>query len=97
MFKYVKRKKNYTINETTYLKVSKRLQREYMDVKKAHTCIPCLSLPVSFSLSIISHQRKTNKHHEDTPLTVFQTKMVSLRITKNKLVLRMPGVEENVE
>lgn len=69
-------KKNYTINETTYPKVSKRLQltplqREYMDVKKAHTCIPCLSLPISFSLSIISHQRKTNKHHEDTPLTVF--------------------------
>lgn len=45
-------KKNYTINETTYLKVSKRLQltplqREYMDVKKAHTCVLCLSLPVS--------------------------------------------------
>lgn len=45
-------KKNFTINETTYLKVSKRLQltplqREYMDVKKAHTRVLCLSLPVS--------------------------------------------------
>ena len=63
-------------NETTYRKVSKRvqltpLQREYMDAKKAHACIPCLSLPVCFSLSIINHQRKTNKHHEDTTLKVF--------------------------
>lgn len=65
----------------------------WMSKMHTHAFPVSLYLSLSLSASLATRERQTNTMRIHL---VFQTKIVSLRITKNKLVLRMPGVEENV-